>query len=55
LIWDYRNSLPLGLCYSNVDTNDSCCGCDTAAPPQSLCYSITDDLDACCGCLGPES
>ena len=54
LIWDYRNSLPLSLCYSNVDTNDSCCGCDTAAPPQSLCYSITNDLDACCGCSGPE-
>ena len=27
LIWDYRTSLPLELCYSNVNENDSCCGC----------------------------
>jgi hypothetical protein len=27
LIWDYRNSLPLTLCYSNTTTLDACCGC----------------------------
>jgi hypothetical protein len=30
LIWDYRNSLPLELCYSNVNENDACCGCEIA-------------------------
>jgi len=28
LIWDYRNSLPLTLCYSNTNTQDACCGCE---------------------------
>ena len=28
LIWDYRNSLPLELCYSETTTQDACCGCD---------------------------
>jgi hypothetical protein len=28
LIWDYRNSLPLTLCYSNLSTQDACCGCE---------------------------
>jgi hypothetical protein len=28
LIWDYRNSLPLTLCYSNSSTQDACCGCE---------------------------
>ena len=28
LIWDYRNSLPLELCYSATSTQDACCGCD---------------------------
>lgn len=28
LIWDYRNSLPLTLCYSATTTQDACCGCD---------------------------
>ena len=28
LIWDYRNSLPLTLCYSAATTQDACCGCD---------------------------
>jgi hypothetical protein len=27
LIWDYRNSLPVTLCYSNLTTLDACCGC----------------------------
>jgi hypothetical protein len=27
LIWDYRNSLSLNLCYSNTTTLDACCGC----------------------------
>lgn len=28
LIWDYRNSLPITLCYSNTTTLDACCGCN---------------------------
>ena len=28
LIWDYRNSLPVTLCYSNTTTLDACCGCE---------------------------
>jgi hypothetical protein len=28
LIWDYRNSLPIELCYSDTTTQDACCGCD---------------------------
>jgi hypothetical protein len=28
LIWDYRNSLPVTLCYSNTTTQDACCGCE---------------------------
>jgi hypothetical protein len=27
LIWDYRNSAPITLCYSNATTLDACCGC----------------------------
>jgi len=27
LIWDYRNSLPLQLCYSNINEFDACCEC----------------------------
>jgi hypothetical protein len=50
LIWDYRNSLPLELCYSNTDENNACCGCDVPTPPFDLCYSNVSVLDACCGC-----
>jgi len=50
LIWDYRNSLPLELCYSDVDENNACCGCDVPPPTFSLCYSNVSILDACCGC-----
>lgn len=28
LIWDYRNSLSVTLCYSNTNTLDACCGCE---------------------------
>jgi hypothetical protein len=28
LIWDYRNSLPVTLCYSNTTIQDACCGCE---------------------------
>jgi len=28
LIWDYRNSLPLQLCYSATTHQDACCGCE---------------------------
>lgn len=27
LIWDYRNSLPVELCYSVISENDACCDC----------------------------
>jgi hypothetical protein len=27
LIWDYRNSASITLCYSNATTLDACCGC----------------------------
>ncbi len=27
LIWDYRNSAPITLCYSNTNTLAACCGC----------------------------
>lgn len=48
LIWDYRNSLPLELCYSNISESDACCEC--VAAPVLLCYSTIDTQDACCGC-----
>jgi hypothetical protein len=55
LIWDYRNSLPIELCYSNVSTLDACCECDPEpAPPVELCFSTTSSLDACCGCEEPS-
>ena len=50
LVWDYRKSLPLDLCYSTVDNNNACCGCDVPEPPQTLCYSDLSVLDACCNC-----
>jgi hypothetical protein len=51
LIWDYRNSLPIQLCYSNTSAVDACCGCEPEPnPPVELCYSNTSSLDACCGC-----
>jgi len=54
LIWDYRNSLPIELCYSNISVLDVCCECDPEpAPPTELCYSFTSSLDACCGCEEP--
>ena len=28
LIWDYRNSAPITLCYSNTNTLAACCGCE---------------------------
>jgi hypothetical protein len=28
LIWDFRASVPVTLCYSNVSLKDSCCNCD---------------------------
>jgi hypothetical protein len=28
LIWDYRNSLPIELCYSETTIQDACCGCE---------------------------
>ena len=49
LIWDYRNSLPLDLCYSASGT-DACCSCNVSPLPEELCYSIVGESDACCNC-----
>ncbi len=48
MIWDYRNSLPLELCYSDVDAQNSCCGC--LPPYVQLCYASTNASDSCCDC-----
>jgi hypothetical protein len=48
MIWDYRNSLQISLCYSDIDLQDSCCGC--APPTAELCYASTSAADACCDC-----
>lgn len=28
MIWDYRESLPVTLCYSEISETDACCGCE---------------------------
>jgi hypothetical protein len=28
LIWDFRDSAPVTLCYSNLSTTNACCGCE---------------------------
>jgi hypothetical protein len=48
LIWDYRNSVPLSLCYSDIDQGDACCGC--LPPYVVLCYAATNASDSCCDC-----
>ena len=53
LIWDYRNSLPLELCYSDEGAYNACCGCNVPEPPQSLCYSGVSAAAACCECTVP--
>ncbi len=51
LIWDYRNSLPIELCYASTNLFDACCECNPEpAPPTVLCFSTISSLDACCGC-----
>ena len=50
LIWDYRNSQPLSLCYSDVDHQNACCQCIPVQ--QFVCYSDVSANDACCGCGG---
>jgi hypothetical protein len=50
LIWDFRKAIPLDLCYSTVDSKNSCCGCIIPQPPESLCYSDISALDVCCNC-----
>jgi hypothetical protein len=47
LIWDFRDSSPVTLCYSDEDASDACCSCATSA---TLCYSDVDATDACCVC-----
>jgi hypothetical protein len=53
IVWDYRNSLAIELCYSDVDELDACCGCAPTGDPLVLCYSNVDEFDACCGCIIP--
>ena len=48
LIWDYRNSLPLDLCYSDIGVQNSCCDC--LPPYEQLCYSTVDAAGSCCDC-----
>jgi hypothetical protein len=51
LVWDYRNSLPIELCYSSANLFDACCECSSEpASPTVLCFSTISSLDACCGC-----
>lgn len=42
LIWDYRDALPLDLCYATIEdpnaTTDICCNCDAC---QDTCLSFT--------------
>lgn len=49
LIWDYRTSEPITLCYSNVDEGDACCGCLPST--IILCYSGVSAPESCCDCL----
>lgn len=28
IVWDFRDSIPVTLCYSNTTTIDACCGCE---------------------------
>jgi len=58
LIYDYRNSTAVQLCYSSVDLNDVCCvGCNVEptpvptpepAPPEAGCISYTLDSPSTC-------
>ena len=50
LIWDFRQAIPLDLCYSTTSNKDSCCGCIIPQPPQTLCYSDLSESDVCCNC-----
>jgi hypothetical protein len=47
LIWDYRNSLALDLCYSSTATSDACCGCQEDSWQAQLCFSVSAP-DICC-------
>jgi hypothetical protein len=56
LIWDYRNALPIDLCYSTFSEQDACCDCKESGYGVTLCYSNVDEQDACCNCTSyPES
>ena len=41
LIWDFRQSIPTTLCYSDVDLYDVCCGCGTITPVTYNCVDGT--------------
>jgi hypothetical protein len=47
LIWDFRQAIPLELCYADTDLFDVCCSCVIS---ETLCYSNISSLDACCNC-----
>jgi hypothetical protein len=43
LIWDFRDSTPVDLCYSDIDIVDVCCGCDDTCPCSTWrAYAYTD-------------
>lgn len=54
MIWDYRNSLPVQLCYSPSVSKDACCGCGDVPDPVTLRFSTVSMLDACCGHSQPS-
>jgi len=57
LIWDYRKSTQVQLCYSSIDATDACCTCNveptptsTLTPPPTVyaCNSYTLEMPAAC-------
>tara|TARA_R100000278_G_scaffold121358_2_gene105101 strand:+ start:611 stop:6343 length:5733 start_codon:yes stop_codon:yes gene_type:complete len=57
LIWDYRKSTQVQLCYSNIDATDACCTCAveptptstlTPTPTPTICHQYTLEVPAAC-------
>ena len=43
LVWDYRNSTPIELCYDATSIQTACCDCQSESPtPQGDAYVIRD-------------
>ena len=38
LVWDFRSSVAVELCYSNLNTEDACCGCEL----EPISYNCID-------------